>query len=58
MTKQKLEDQYSEEESEQRFLAAVKAGLNTKPKHRINTERKAVPKKRSNKRPTLNRGRP
>ena len=25
-------DQYSDEETQQRFLAAVKAGLNTKPK--------------------------
>ncbi len=25
-------DQYSEEEAQRRFLAAVKAGLNTKPK--------------------------
>jgi hypothetical protein len=26
------EDQYSEEEAQRRFVAAVKAGLNTKPK--------------------------
>jgi hypothetical protein len=32
MTKQTKEDQYSEEEAQRRFIAAVKAGLNTSPK--------------------------
>jgi hypothetical protein len=32
MTQQKPDDQYSEEEAQRRFIAAVKAGLNTKPK--------------------------
>jgi hypothetical protein len=36
-------DQYSEEEAQQRFLAAVKAGLNTKPKPLKSMTRKGVP---------------
>jgi hypothetical protein len=31
-TSTKSDDQYSEEEAQRRFIAAVKAGLNTKPK--------------------------
>ncbi len=36
-------DQYSEEEAQQRFLAAVKAGLNTKPKPLKSIAPKGVP---------------
>jgi len=35
-------DQYSEEEAQRRFLAAVKAGLNTKPKPLKSMTRKGV----------------
>ena len=36
-------DQYSEEEAQRRFLAAVKAGLNTKPKPLKSIVPKGVP---------------
>jgi hypothetical protein len=36
-------DQYSDEEAEQRFIAAVKAGLNTKPKPLKSMTPKGVP---------------
>ncbi len=58
MNAKKDDEQYSEQEAQQRFLAAVKAGLNTKPKHRIGAKQKAMPKKGRTKRPTLNRGHP
>ncbi|HMG78503.1 MAG TPA: hypothetical protein VK591_07460 [Xanthobacteraceae bacterium] len=43
MTKPKPEDQYSEEEAQRRFLAAVKAGLNTKPTPLKSITPKGVP---------------
>jgi hypothetical protein len=43
MTKPKPEDQYSEEEAQRRFLAAVNAGLNTPPKPLKNMTPKGVP---------------
>jgi hypothetical protein len=36
-------DQYSEEEAQRRFLAAIKAGLNTKPKPLKSITPKGVP---------------
>ena len=39
----KHDDQYSEEEAQQRFLAAVKAGLNTPPKPLKSMTPKGVP---------------
>ena len=36
-------DQYSDEEAQRRFLAAVKAGLNTKPKPLKSIVPKGVP---------------
>jgi hypothetical protein len=43
MTKRELSDQYSEEEAQRRFIAAVKAGLNTKPKPLKSMTPKGVP---------------
>jgi hypothetical protein len=46
-------DQYSDEETQRRFLAAVKAGLNTKPKPLKSMTPKGVPaqsKKQSKRR--------
>jgi hypothetical protein len=40
---QSEDDQYSEEEAQRRFLAAVKAGLNTPPKPLKNMTPKGVP---------------
>jgi hypothetical protein len=36
----KAEDQYSEQEAQQRFIAAVKAGLNTQPQPMKDVPRK------------------
>lgn len=41
--KEKDSDRYSEEEAQRRFLAAVKAGLNTKPKPLKSITPKGVP---------------
>jgi hypothetical protein len=51
---QKDDEQYSEEEAQRRFLAAVKAGLNTKPKPLKSITPKGVPaqSKRKNKKTT------
>lgn len=40
---EKDSDRYSEEEAERRFMAAVKAGLNTKPKPLKSIAPKGVP---------------
>jgi hypothetical protein len=37
------DDQYSEEEAQRRFMAAVKAGLNTRPKPLKSMTPKGVP---------------
>jgi hypothetical protein len=42
-TKRTADQRYSEEEAQQRFLAAVKAGLNTKPKPLKSMTPKGVP---------------
>jgi len=50
---QRDNEQYSDEEADQRFLAAVKAGLNTKPKPLKSIAPKGVPaqsKKRQKRR--------
>jgi len=50
---QRDNEQYSDEEADQRFLAAVKAGLNTKPKPLKSITPKGVPaqsKKRQKRR--------
>jgi hypothetical protein len=53
-TVQRDDDQYSDEEAQHRFLAAVKAGLNTPPKPRKSMTPKDVPaqskKREKNKR--------
>lgn len=43
-------DQYSEEDTQRRFLAAVKAGLNTKPKPRKSMSSRGVPAQSKKKR--------
>jgi hypothetical protein len=43
MTRKQTDEQYSEEEAQRRFLAAVKAGLNTKPKPLKSITPKGVP---------------
>ncbi len=43
MVKEKPSEQYSEEEAQRRFLAAVKAGLNTPPKPLKSMTPKGVP---------------
>ena len=40
---QRDNEQYSDEEAQQRFLAVVKAGLNTKPKSLKSMTSKGVP---------------
>jgi hypothetical protein len=45
-------DQYSEEEAQRRFLIAVKAGLDTKPKPLKSITPKGVPAQSKKKRPT------
>ena len=42
-SKQHPEDQYSDEEAQRRFIAAVKAGLNTKPTPLKSIAPKGVP---------------
>jgi len=49
-------EQYSDEEAQRRFLAAVKAGLNTKPKPLKSMTPKGVPAQ-SKKRPKGRSGR-
>lgn len=44
-------DQYSEEEAQRRFLAAVKAGLNTKPKPLKSITPKGVPAQSKKRKP-------
>jgi hypothetical protein len=49
----KPDEQYSDEEAQQRFVAAVKAGLNTKPKPLKSMTPKGVPaqsRKKQNRR--------
>jgi hypothetical protein len=43
MQPKKTDEQFSEQEAQRRFLAAVKAGLNTKPTPLKNMPRKGVP---------------
>jgi hypothetical protein len=52
MTAKKIDDLYSEEEAERRFMAAVKAGLNTKPKPLKSMTRKSVAAQSKKKRKT------
>lgn len=52
---QRDNEQYSDEEAQRRFLAAVKAGLNTKPKPLKSIMPKGVPAQ-SRKRKPLKRG--
>jgi hypothetical protein len=42
----KADEQYSEEEAERRFIAAVNAGLNTKPKPLKSMTPKGAPRNR------------
>jgi hypothetical protein len=54
MPEKKSDNQYSEEEAQRRFLAAVKAGLNTPPKPLKSMTPKGVPaqsKKKTKARP-------
>ena len=48
--KPKQNEAYSEEEAQRRFLAAVKAGLNTKPKPLKSITPKGVPAQSKKKR--------
>jgi hypothetical protein len=43
MTRKQTDEEYSDEEAQRRFLAAVKAGLNTKPKPLKSMTPKGVP---------------
>jgi hypothetical protein len=51
----KNDEQYSEEEAQRRFLAAVKAGLNTKPKPLKSITPKGAPAQSKKHRPASTR---
>ncbi len=55
--KETPDEQYSDEEAQRRFIAAVKAGLNTKPQPLKSMTPKGVPAQSKKKGRTLNRHR-